>query len=1217
MDQRTLTLWQQSIPPGTTAETSVRPSSPAFSGAGKARLRNRRFGKAGGEDADFQLGEALGSGGMGIVYSARQTLFDRQVAVKMAKPGRKEAGAADALLAEAMVTGRLEHPNVVPVYDLGIDADGNLFYAMKELQGAPWQELMPKKSLAENLDILLRVADTVAFAHSRGILHRDIKPHNIMLGEFGEVMVMDWGASCPKPERDQRNRDAQETSLAGTPAYMPPEMAVGDTTRLGEASDVYLLGATLYHIITGHPPRNEPDPLVSLSLAADNHIEPAGEEGELLRIALKAMAANPDDRHPGVRAFQQAIRGYRSHSESLLLLENAKANLALAKEQGDYDLFNRAIYGFREALQLWAGNTEAEALRKEAVSAYARCAFENADFELALSLLDPANPAHREILDLINKAIRDRDAHKRRGKRLLVASILLGTALLILFVIAFFMVRGEHRKNLATLIAAHYGEQNYEATVADFWEYHDRYGMDSLDPETLLDVRVAANMNPWRGVVDTGIENPLRIMPSAESNCVWVVGEHELKKIRLQPEAGYDPATVVAIHDFKFGKRLPPGKIVESIQLPFALASGQAIHESPDGTLWAGGGSIVYRRSADGWNKVLDMGGLQFPPKQAIDRLPEGELAECNSWMVETGRHAPVTALRVNCGSTHATIALGGGVVCWVDMESGVCLGWFMNRFNSHERSSCNWNGDAGQWSIEPLVEMSSDERWLLYREGVGGTFAYLFNLDGFEPGAHFWGRDMPIRDAVFGGAGGLVGLADFGQTVFAPARDQFTQELSNYDFIHHGHWDTARYRTRQVPCGDWQTAALSPDGTQCLVATVEGELFAGSATNPDGFGLRCRIVGRKPVAACLLDGGTGLLLAPDGTLHAYDSHNYAIQALVLDGTVMDVCGGAEPGELYAVLAGRMGLQSRPPSAKVETGVSTYLGNRHLIRIAAAGTSSPSVSMLVPDTLAEVIACDPQGRYLAAAEATGIKIHDLRTGALLRTIPAQFGFKKIYDPENGNKPTTVPAEKPEITPMRFDVGGRYLLCEGRHHAWQKIVDCDTWQDLLAGKEISYTDIDLDIWGGQTNLLQAGGNTLCRFGSIAAKRQRKNPVWKAETEGIALSTIPFADPATGQRRYWCQSWYDRFRCFDGLEGTTVANQDRWFRKELGFPVFNENDPRVVLPLKTGRIEICLKTDLLPVFDPRILDQFKADRACLNSDASILAAICDGQLVLMRE
>ncbi|MDH3982310.1 MAG: protein kinase, partial [Kiritimatiellaceae bacterium] len=413
LDEATMTLWRKSIPPGASAEDSIRTEHGTFSSVGKSKPRPRSIERNEDSTTDFMLGDKLGSGGMGVVYAANQTAFDREVAVKMVNPSRKgSAAAADALLAEAVVTGQLEHPNVIPAYDLGVDAEGNLFYAMKKVHGDSWSKLIAKKSLDENLDILLRVADTVSFAHSRGIIHRDLKPHNIMLGEFGEVMVMDWGAAYATGEDSFMGALSAESSFCGTPAYMPPEMARCDFNRQGPVSDVYLLGAMLYQIVCGHPPHREKDPVLCLNLASENFIEPWGQDGELWRIAIKAMAELPSDRFSDVRGFQSAIRDYRSHSESLLLLESAKVNLARARQEQDYDLFNRAIYAFREALELWAENSEAEILRQEAVLDYARCAFNNADFELAQSLLDTRDPVHRELIDFVAKAICDRDAHK-------------------------------------------------------------------------------------------------------------------------------------------------------------------------------------------------------------------------------------------------------------------------------------------------------------------------------------------------------------------------------------------------------------------------------------------------------------------------------------------------------------------------------------------------------------------------------------------------------------------------------------------------------------------------------------------------------------------------------------------------------------------------------------------------------------------------------------
>ena len=206
---------------------------------------------------------------MGNVYTAKQSSLDRMIAVKVIKPLPKEkrdklneSGKLNEVeyerrqqfLSEAVVTGDLDHPNIVPIHDIAVAADDTLFYAMKRVVGKPWSESITEKSRDENLEILLKVCDAIAFAHTRGVVHRDIKPENIMLGDFGEVLVMDWGLALAKPGFEKKDSITVVAGLGGTPAFMAPEMALGPVERIGPESDVYLLGATLYYIITGHAP---------------------------------------------------------------------------------------------------------------------------------------------------------------------------------------------------------------------------------------------------------------------------------------------------------------------------------------------------------------------------------------------------------------------------------------------------------------------------------------------------------------------------------------------------------------------------------------------------------------------------------------------------------------------------------------------------------------------------------------------------------------------------------------------------------------------------------------------------------------------------------------------------------------------------------------------------------------------------------------------------
>ena len=157
-------------------------------------------------------------------------------------------------LSEAVVTGDLDHPNIVPIYDLGTNESNALFYSMKRVQGTPWSKAIGEKSQAENLDILLKVADAVAFAHSNGVVHRDLKPDNVMLGDYGEVLVMDWGLALATSSFRHAEFVTGHESMGGTPAYMAPEMVTGPFELIGPPADIYLLGALLYEVATGRVP---------------------------------------------------------------------------------------------------------------------------------------------------------------------------------------------------------------------------------------------------------------------------------------------------------------------------------------------------------------------------------------------------------------------------------------------------------------------------------------------------------------------------------------------------------------------------------------------------------------------------------------------------------------------------------------------------------------------------------------------------------------------------------------------------------------------------------------------------------------------------------------------------------------------------------------------------------------------------------------------------
>ncbi|HET6422764.1 MAG TPA: protein kinase [Planctomycetaceae bacterium] len=395
-------------------------------------------------DAEYELLKVLGEGGMGVVYDARQTSINRHVALKMIKGAAAESDKQKAkFLAEAVVTGDLDHPNIVPIYDVGKNSKGSLFYSMKKVQGTPWNKVIREKSLAENLEILMRVADAIGFAHARGIIHRDLKPENTMLGDYGEVLVMDWGLALPAKHFGKSSSLGQSVSMGGTPAYMAPEMATGPIETITAQSDVYLLGAMLFEVVTGKTPHQGKTALKCLMAAARNEITPTEKSGELLDIALKAMATTPADRYVDVRSFQGAIREYQSHTESIFLSDRAEEDLALAAGTENYQAYAKAVFGFQESLALWTGNKRAAAGLKRARHAYADLAHRKGDYDLGLSLLDAEQDEHRALHAQLLADKEEREARKGRLAALKKLAIGLAAVVFTTVTVAFFWISYE------------------------------------------------------------------------------------------------------------------------------------------------------------------------------------------------------------------------------------------------------------------------------------------------------------------------------------------------------------------------------------------------------------------------------------------------------------------------------------------------------------------------------------------------------------------------------------------------------------------------------------------------------------------------------------------------------------------------------------------------------------------------------------------------------
>ncbi|MHC5020848.1 MAG: protein kinase domain-containing protein, partial [Planctomycetota bacterium] len=232
----------------------------------------------------------------------------------------------------ARVTGQLEHPNIVPVYDMGTDPSGRTFYTMRKVQGRSLGDLLndlrggaADPSVQARVDMFLRACDAVAYAHEHGVIHRDLKPENVMVGRFGQVLVVDWGLAArlgsdeatqvlPALAGEESDRTLEGTVL-GTPAYMPPEQAEGRLADVNERSDIYSLGAVLYEALTLAPPFTGGTLHEILGRVIRGELEPPSDRvpagtisGGMEAVILRAMANDPAERHATVLELQQEVR---------------------------------------------------------------------------------------------------------------------------------------------------------------------------------------------------------------------------------------------------------------------------------------------------------------------------------------------------------------------------------------------------------------------------------------------------------------------------------------------------------------------------------------------------------------------------------------------------------------------------------------------------------------------------------------------------------------------------------------------------------------------------------------------------------------------------------------------------------------------------------------------------------------------------------------------
>jgi serine/threonine protein kinase len=272
------------------------------------------------EGSRYQLVKRIGQGGMGTVFLAEDSQLQRKVALKVMNVVDASGDLTGRMWKEARILASLEHPGIIPIHDVGSLPDGRVFYAMKYVQGDRLDEYIKKDEIAQTelLRAFEKICEAVAFANAHDVLHRDLKPENIMVGQFGEVLVMDWGIAKLLQESEQsfdpNSEDTdqvhtQKGTIIGTRGYMSPEQQQADS-ELDQRTDVYSLGAILYFLLTREHPYSEPLPI------------PSKVPKRLAAICRKAMSNAPQDRYATANELGSDISKFIDHQPVSAYKEN-------------------------------------------------------------------------------------------------------------------------------------------------------------------------------------------------------------------------------------------------------------------------------------------------------------------------------------------------------------------------------------------------------------------------------------------------------------------------------------------------------------------------------------------------------------------------------------------------------------------------------------------------------------------------------------------------------------------------------------------------------------------------------------------------------------------------------------------------------------------------------------------------------------------------------